>query len=129
MIPWKSALPENVWLGTTVEDQQAAKKRIPTLIKHKALVRFISCEPLLGAIDITPWLRKKGSIHWVIVGGESGPHARPMNPLWIQSIQDNVRHSMFFSISSNGGAGVHLIMGHSILGIKFIFPIPLGTIL
>lgn len=88
MIPWKLSLPENIWLGTTVEDQQAAKKRIPKLIEHKAFVKFISCEPLLEEIDITPWLRKKGSIHWVIVGGESGPYARPMNPLWIKSIQE-----------------------------------------
>lgn len=88
MIPWKSSLPTNVWLGATIENQYAAKKRIPELIKHKASVRFLSCEPLLGQIDITPWLRKKGSIHWVIVGGESGPHARPMNPLWIQSLQE-----------------------------------------
>lgn len=88
MIPWKSALPGNLWLGTTIEDQQAAMKRIPALIKHKAPVRFISCEPLLGPIDITRWLGKKESIHWVIVGGESGPYARPMNPLWIKSIQE-----------------------------------------
>jgi len=88
MIPWKSKLPRNVWLGATIENQQVADQRLPELIRHKAPIRFISCEPLLGPINLTPWLKKKGSIHWVIVGGESGPYARPMNPLWIQNIRE-----------------------------------------
>jgi protein gp37 len=83
----------NVWLGTSVENQAAADKRIPELLKVPAKVRFLSCEPLLGAVDFrkVPGLNRDGAekaIHWVIVGGESGPHARPMNPAWARSLRD-----------------------------------------
>lgn len=76
-------LPNNVWVGTSVEDQRAAG-RIPALLNVPARVRFLSCEPLLGAI---PNLNLSG-IDWVIVGGESGPGARPMHPDWVRSIRD-----------------------------------------
>jgi len=88
MLPWKQDIPPNVWLGTTIENQHAAEERLPELIKHTADIRFISCEPLLGPLDITHWLKKKNSIQWVIVGGESGPYARPMNPVWIGNIKE-----------------------------------------
>lgn len=74
----------NIWIGVSVEDQQTAKERIPLLLQIPASVRFISCEPLLGRIDIN--LVKTG-IDWVIVGGESGPNARPMHPDWAYSLQ------------------------------------------
>ena len=85
MIPWKAeAWPDNVWLGTTVENQKFAGQRLPHLLKHKAAVRFLSCEPLLGPIDLSPWTKAKDlqPIDWVIAGGESGPGARPMHPDW-----------------------------------------------
>ena len=84
MTPWGSNWPENVWLGTTVENQEYAEERLPFLLKHKAVVRFLSCEPLLGSIDLKAWFRRKGHqpIDWVIAGGESGPGARPMHPDW-----------------------------------------------
>lgn len=78
--------PANVWVGTTVEDQTRADERIPALLKIPARVRFLSCEPLLGPVEFEPvWLGGYKScdghypqqIHWVIVGGESGPGARP----------------------------------------------------
>lgn len=88
----------NVWLGVSVEDQQRANERIPWLLRTPAAVRFLSCEPLLGSIDLDmvwpggmpypmdgPYVP---TIHWVIVGGESGPKARPMNPEWARSIRD-----------------------------------------
>ncbi len=79
---WEDGWP-NVWLGTTVEDA-ARKRRIDVLRRVPARVRFLSCEPLLedlGAIDLT-------GIQLVIVGGESGPKARPMHPAWARSIHD-----------------------------------------
>ena len=106
--------PSNVWLGTTVENQTEAERRIPHLLAVPAAVRFLSCEPLLGPVDLTTiWLRRDGQrmtklsnslgdyvqplrgnfkdsqkIHWVICGGESGPNARPMHPSWARSLRD-----------------------------------------
>lgn len=77
------AFPLNVWLGVTVENQEQALKRIPLLIEQSAAVRFLSCEPLLGAVDLRPWL---AGIDWVIVGGESGPKARPFELEWAESL-------------------------------------------
>ncbi len=74
----------NVWLGTSVEDQSLAHYRIPYLLNCPAVVRFLSCEPLLGPL---PNLNLDG-IHWVIVGGESGPGARPMNSDWARDIRN-----------------------------------------
>jgi protein gp37 len=146
---WQWPLP-NVWLGTSCEDQQTADERIPHLLNIPAKVRFLSCEPLLGPIDLTnlntlPYfeqllksisegLRPRGidphaggpvaqrtnclngqtvqeyadefatkgamgvswptsviesdAVHWVIVGGESGSKARPMDPAWARSLRD-----------------------------------------
>jgi protein gp37 len=86
--------PANVWIGTTVEDQTRADLRIPELLKIPARVRFLSCEPLLGSVDLAfgdPKWRTAESyhaeIHWVICGGESGPDARPMHPTWVNRIK------------------------------------------
>lgn len=104
----------NLWLGTSVEDQARADERIPWLLKCPAAVRFLSVEPMLGAVNIglamctCPWPqdamrtrhlmdcpadtrrpddpRRWAGLHWVIVGGESGPGARPCNAEWIRSI-------------------------------------------
>jgi len=99
----KEYLPiPNVWLGTSVEDQRAAEKRIPDLLATPAEVRFLSCEPLLGPVylDEIPGVLLSvsknndsyqvgtGKIDWVIVGGESGPKARPMDPDWVRGIRD-----------------------------------------
>lgn len=111
----------NVWLGVSVEDQKRADERIPDLLATPAAVRFLSCEPLLGPVDINRvpsgydaagqprWLlhgplsnycqrhfprtdcrceRQQAGINWVIVGGESGPGARPMHPDWARSLRD-----------------------------------------
>ena len=79
LVPWKNDWPENVWLGTTIENQEAACERLPQLVSIPASVRFISAEPLLGPIDLKPWI---SAIDWVITGGESGPKARPSSPSW-----------------------------------------------
>lgn len=76
--------PANAWLGVSVEDQKYGLPRIEHLRRVKAAIRFLSVEPLLeniGRIDLR-------NIHWVIVGGESGPKARPMQPEWVDDIRD-----------------------------------------
>lgn len=78
-------LNPHVWIGASVENQEQAEKRIPHLVEVPAPVRFLSMEPLLGPVDLAPWL---GGLAWVIVGGESGPHARPMHPDWVRALRD-----------------------------------------
>lgn len=76
-------VPVNAWIGVSVEDQKHGVPRIDFLRQINAKVRFLSVEPLLeslGDIDLT-------SIHWVIVGGESGPKARPMQEAWVEDIR------------------------------------------
>lgn len=108
--------PKNVWIGTTVEDQTRADERIPQLLAIPARVRFLSCEPLLGQVDLqlrglpgwdedwklnaltgAEWANPRDDgipephrprIHWVICGGESGPGARPMHPAWARRLRD-----------------------------------------
>jgi protein gp37 len=80
-------MPSNVWLGTSVENQAAADERIHELEQTFAAVRFLSCEPLLGPVEI-PGVGPGDSAHidWIIVGGESGPRARPMDLAWARSL-------------------------------------------
>lgn len=75
----------NLWLGVSVEDQKWADQRIPLLMETPARVRFISCEPLLGPVDLGKWT---SDVDWVIVGGESGPKARPMHIDWARAIRN-----------------------------------------
>jgi protein gp37 len=115
---WPSVLP-NVWLGVSVENQQWADTRIPALLDTPAAVRWLSCEPLLGPVDLSRYLwltsgstagpfrdhagRRRfgggvggqaftsipaGGLHWIVVGGESGPGARPMHPRWAEALLD-----------------------------------------
>lgn len=107
---------ENIWLGVSVESQEQANERIPILLQAPARVRFLSCEPLLGPLSLWcindgSWYDCEGAdcydclkgtafwsnddhgigggpvIDWVIVGGESGPGARPMHPDWVRSLR------------------------------------------
>ena len=89
---WACGFPlANVWVGTTVEDQKRSDERIPALLSIPACVRFLSCEPLLSAIDLSQsacdWW-ESSRINWVICGGESGANARPMHPAWARSLRD-----------------------------------------
>jgi len=100
MVPdgWLLGWPKNVWLGTSVENQEAADERIPHLLNVPAAVRFLSCEPLLGPVDLEATALHDGCdhmgadcvarrrLHWVIIGGESGPHARPCDVAWVRSL-------------------------------------------
>jgi protein gp37 len=104
----------NVWLGVTAEDQTRADERIPDLLATPAAKRFVSVEPMLGPVDLTdiPWPAdrprfpdtddlsdSRSALHlidgarldWVIVGGESGPGARPMHPAWARSLRDQCK--------------------------------------
>ena len=112
---WRvETLREHIWLGVSVENQAAADERIPLLLQAPVVVRFISEEPLLGPIDLGYvqfdkhttmdvlegcGISKKSpcqsipnafsnKLDWVIVGGESGPKARPMHPDWVRSLRD-----------------------------------------
>ena len=103
-VPWPL---KNVRLGVSVEDQKTADDRIPLLLDTPAAVRFISAEPLLGEIDlIRVWARmpsggkcltntlretREDKLDWVIVGGESGPNARPMHPEWARLLRDQCK--------------------------------------
>lgn len=93
----------NVWLGVSCERQEEADERIPHLLQTPAAIRFVSAEPLLGLIDLIGTLARwqdnpnrdrryvrlgEQLINWVIVGGESGPAARPMHPAWARSLRD-----------------------------------------
>lgn len=99
--------PANVWIGVSVEDQAAADARIPLLLELPSPVRFLSCEPLLSALDLSDYLqfeyyvsanqlehwadsgaRIATPISWVIAGAESGPGARPMDEGWVRQIRD-----------------------------------------
>lgn len=84
-VPWGDSWPENVWLGTTAENQKWAETRVATIFQIPAKVRFLSCEPLLSEVDLSPWL---AGIDWVIAGGESGSKARPMQLAWARSLRD-----------------------------------------
>lgn len=105
----------NVWMGVSVEDQKRADERVPDLLATPAAVRFLSCEPLLGQVDLDRivlvksdawqrgkpnvsisalrgwyggWEPERTALDWVIVGGESGPGSRPMHPDWARSLRD-----------------------------------------
>jgi protein gp37 len=128
----------NVWLGVSVEDQARADERIPDLLATPAAKRFISAEPLLGPVDLTsidlpdgdtyiePLSGTEGEereewprLDWVIVGGESGPGARPMHPDWARSLRDSCQAAgvrFFFKqwgewVSAKGYPG-HRRIGH-----------------
>jgi len=80
--------PENLCLMTSCEDQKRANERIPVLLDVPAEYHGLSCEPLLGPIDLKEAFFSACYIDWVIVGGESGPGARPMHPEWARDLRD-----------------------------------------
>ena len=101
----------HVWLGVSVEDQRRANERIPVLLQTPAALRFLSCEPLLGPVDLTAlpypvpgggtvamnaWQRPSvlaPQIDWVIAGAESGPGARPMDDDWVRTLRDQCQNA------------------------------------
>lgn len=102
---WFERMGDRVWIGTSVEDQKRADERIPHLLTIPAAVRFLSVEPLLGPVDLwgarykNPDGSMTGAIstwanygfNWVIAGGESGPHKRPIDLDWVRRIRDDCK--------------------------------------
>ena len=95
--------PSNVWMGTSVESQKYAP-RITVLARLPAPTRFVSAEPLLGHVDLSAWLAR-GDLQWVIVGGESGHSARPMDMEWVRSLRDQSQGAgVAFFLKQLGGS-------------------------
>lgn len=86
---------ENLWCGTSIENQAVANERLPILLSVQAAVRFLSIEPLLGPVSLIRdvGLDAAARIDWVIVGGESGPGARPMHPDWARDLRDECQQA------------------------------------
>lgn len=99
----KRGLPKNLWFGVSIEDQKTADERIPILLQIPAAVRFLSIEPMLQEVNLDElpdmpvtiadtrkgsWNFSIGRIDWVIIGGESGPGARPMHLNWVRIVRD-----------------------------------------
>lgn len=111
-LPWHTNWPKHIWAGTSTENQETADERVPYLLNVPAAVRFLSCEPLLGPLDLRgfqypyssnnpgltmghDWLTHEEKedygekrLHWIIAGGESGHKARPMHPAWVRELRD-----------------------------------------
>lgn len=104
---WAGKAPENVWLGTSVENQEMADKRIPLLLEMPSKVRFLLCEPLehvdlsYSCFNGADSFGTMPGIHWVICGGESGPKKRPFNTDWGWSLKQQcarARVPFFFKV-------------------------------
>ena len=94
-LPWT----DNIWMGVSVENEDYTF-RIDNLRKTPAIVKFLSLEPLLGPLKNL----KLNNIDWAIVGGESGPGARPMDPQWVRDIRDNcIKEKVDFFFKQWGG--------------------------
>lgn len=94
--------PSNVWLGTTAENQQLWNERLSLLLALKSKVRFVSAEPLLGPIDMGDYRPD-----WLIIGGESGGKARPMNREWVESLNAQCDGRTAFFFKQWGGLNKH----------------------
>ncbi len=93
--------PDNVWIGVSIENQYWAERRIPELKRVPAKLRFLSCEPLLGPVNLRTHLK---GLHWVIAGGESGPRARPAHLDWIRDLRDQCQQiGVAFFLKQLGG--------------------------
>ena len=113
MVPtwWQDEFPPNVWIGASIVNQEEAERDMPKLLEVPASIHFISYEPALGPVYLTPWLEAGVPTRpdWVIVGGESGPGARPFNTDWAQSVVDQCRVAAVACFVKQLGA--HVIQG------------------
>jgi protein gp37 len=142
---WSAGLPASIWVGTTVESQEMAEKRIPHLLRVPARVRFLSCEPLIERVDLTDIKERPDglgyhidalecdvdtdddefegrSIDWVIIGGESGPRARQFDVAWARDLLEQCRKAGAPAFVKQLGAqvwdsaGAAVVLGKSVLG-------------
>lgn len=105
----------HIWFGVSVENQKYADIRIPQLLQIPAKVRWLSCEPLLGAVDLAKYYAginpeigpALSMIDWVVVGGESGPRARIMDPTWVRGIQEQCQSFKVPFFFKQWGAYLH----------------------
>lgn len=112
----KQSWPANIWVGASVENQARAEERCPHLMRIRAAgcrVVFMSCEPLLGGLDVRPWLDRDRGINWVIAGGESGAieKIRPLDLMHARTLRDQC-----------GDAGVPYWfkqIGHGVVGLDY----------
>ncbi len=123
------AVPDNAWFGVTVCNQKEVDEKIPILTSIPSIKRFISMEPLLGKVDIRLWdsdhlpsdeepfQEKQWLIHGVIVGGETGPRARPMHPDWVRSLRDQCAIGVPFFFKG-WGAWKPITNGHDLAGVR-----------
>lgn len=136
MLPadWGNGYP-NVWLGATVEDQSAADTRIPILLSIPAVVRFLSCEPLIGPVTFrwaawAPLSREPGAVNnhldglkgidWVICGGESGHGSRPMHPDWARSLRDQCVEAGVPFLFKQWGDWKHMSNGYDTINCRLV---------
>ena len=96
-VPWKNDWPENVWLGTTVENQKYADERLPILLKFPAKRRFLLMRTAAWPVDLGAWTDRRPKrlhpIDWVIAGGESGANSRAMLPGWAKTLRDQCQQA------------------------------------
>ncbi len=115
MAPWGStSWPDNIWIGTSVETQARAVERIPALLAVPVRVHFLSCEPLLEALDLTPWLP---ALQWIITGGESGRRARPMDPDWPRDLREQCQRAQIPYYFKQWGGRYHNSGGRLLDGV------------
>jgi protein gp37 len=88
---WLQHPPANVWLGTSVGSPRWAQLRIDALLDVPAAVHFVSAEPLLGPLDLSPWLGQRVGVNWLISGGESGKDHRPFDIAWVRDLDQQCR--------------------------------------
>ncbi|KJS45212.1 MAG: phage Gp37Gp68 [Roseovarius sp. BRH_c41] len=141
-VMFPEGIPSNVWVGATIVNQAEADRDIPKLLATPAAVRFLSMEPLLGLVDLTRWIGTApclpgastyvdqdgyerqdiggqilDGLDWIIVGGESGPKARPMHPDWARSLRDQCQAAgVAFHFKQWGEWGVENPMAGGDLG-------------
>jgi protein gp37 len=110
-----AAKAKNIWWGVSVENKRDGVPRIGQLQAASAAVRFLSVEPLLedvGQLDLT-------GISWVIVGGESGPHSRPMQPEWVRSVQEQCKEAKVAFFFKQWGGTRKKIAGRALDGLTY----------
>lgn len=108
--------PKNIWVGTSVETQEYAEKRIPWLLDIPARIHFLSCEPLLGPLDLWKWLPL---LEWVICGGESGAKHRMMDLDWARGIRDQCHITQVPFFMKQVGGLTHASGGHLLDGVEY----------